>query len=392
MKLQIVIILITLIVGVLADSRDEVIQGIRTLSGTLYQKLIGYYPNQNVIFSPMTVETLMSLLLSACLNENHETVTQMRSALSLPYGNANREAAFKEILEDLNKYDDDFKVFDATKIYFKPAFTIQPWYRTTAQNVYRSDIETINFANKRDTANTINQWVAGRTGNKITNFIDFYDIPPNTRNLLINTLYLSGKWTKPFLKENNVWLNFYGPSGARQVEMMKTYSKSYYYYEDNIAQYLKLEMVRDGGNADMVFVLPTQRQGLSQLEYNIHNYIKPVPFTAAMVNVTLPKFSFSSNLKLTPVLQNLGVQKLFTFGAKLDGLKRPGHPFTKISDVLQKAFIEVNEWGVTATAATETHGIVDAVPLHRDFLADHPFLFYIAVEEAILFAGRVMQV
>ncbi|KAJ8939781.1 hypothetical protein NQ314_010985 [Rhamnusium bicolor] len=123
------------------------------------------------------------------------------------------------------------------------------------------------------------------------------------------------------------------------------------YYENPTLNAKFLELPYKGGDISMVIVLPNETEGLSRLEQNIEQLLQPQPFTKERVDVDLPKFTIETEIKFIPILENLGIRKVFNTGADLSGLSSTDKNLY-VSDVIQKAFINVTETGTEAAAAT----------------------------------------
>ncbi|RZC34508.1 Serpin domain containing protein, partial [Asbolus verrucosus] len=139
---------------------------------------------------------------------------------------------------------------------------------------------------------------------------------------------------------------------------------------------------------------PNEKEGLAALENEIERVFTPHNLTKHLVNIALPKFRIESKIDLKKILQNLGVSKAFDDKqADLSGIAGKKGDLI-ISKAKQKTFIDVSEEGVEAAAATYVE-IAVLLSVIRDpiknFIADHPFTFYIKVKGVIVFAGRVTE-
>ncbi len=144
----------------------------------------------------------------------------------------------------------------------------------------------------------------------------------------------------------------------------------------------------------MVIVLPEKPEGLSEVENqftadNLDAWLSRI--SRQDVNVYLPKFKVTwGTFELNKPLKALGIKKAFGSGADFSGMDGTRSLF--IGLVLHKAFVEVNEEGTEAAAATAVV-MTKSVPRTYVFRADHPFLFLIrdSVTGSILFLGRVLD-
>ncbi|RZC38754.1 Serpin domain containing protein [Asbolus verrucosus] len=152
---------------------------------------------------------------------------------------------------------------------------------------------------------------------------------------------------------------------------------------------------KNGGDISMTIILPNEKNGVASLENQIDRVFVPHNLTAEVVNVALPKFKIETKIDFKKVLPHLGVEAAFDANkADLSGIAgKKGDLY--ISEVIQKTFIDVAESGVEAAAATyvASRGYsaipIEDPPVPKEFIADHPFIFYIKAKGFIIFAGKV---
>ena len=151
-----------------------------------------------------------------------------------------------------------------------------------------------------------------------------------------------------------------------------------------------LELPYEGADLSMLILLPTDSDGLAALEKNLsEELITGLQFNKQEVMVFLPKFKIESEFSLGQLLAGLGMPLAFSNQADFSGMSPSGE--LQISEVVHKAFIEVNEEGTEAAAATAVGIRTTSMPLQ--FEATRPFLFLIRenVTGTILFIGRIMD-
>ncbi|RZB39112.1 Serpin domain containing protein, partial [Asbolus verrucosus] len=184
-----------------------------------------------------------------------------------------------------------------------------------------------------------------------------------------------------------------------KVDTMHHYREWFNYCENSVLNAKFLELPFEGEDISMIIALPNEKEGLASLENQIEKVFAPQNFTNEFLNVALPKFKVESTLELKSTLKNLGVEKAFNeTEADLSGIAGDKGDLV-ISDALQKTYIDVEEGGVEAAAAT--YVVVEATmsapfppkfePEPKEFIADHPFIFYIKAKDFIIFAGRVSE-
>ncbi|RZB38921.1 Serpin domain containing protein [Asbolus verrucosus] len=359
------------------------------------------------MISPFSVETVLALTQSGAKDE---TAEEIRAGLRLPNSTEKTESVYASLLPNL-RGNEHYALHTANKIYVKNSYPLNEGFKNIASNVYQSGIENIDFSQKTEAADSINGWVEKQTEDKIHNLIDPKSLGEDTRVILINALYFKGKWVYPFEPLATNKQNFYKTaSEVVQVDTMHN-TDLYYYYESPELNAKFLQLPYEGDDVSMVIVLPNEKEGLAALEGQIENVFAAPKFSLERVSVSLPKFTIENKVQLKKILKNLGVDKAFTDEADLSGIAGKKGELV-ISDVVQKAFINVTETGTEAAAATagvfrssklffaefawfDVH-IVNFSAVEFDpefdlktFVADHPFLFYIKIKDIALFAGRV---
>ncbi|KAG5861742.1 hypothetical protein JTB14_013348 [Gonioctena quinquepunctata] len=238
-------------------------------------------------------------------------------------------------------------------------------------------VENVNFVENEAAAKTINGWVEDHTQKRIQNLIDPQIISGDTKMVLVNALYFKGEWQNPFSIDDTASRKFHKPKGDTvNIDMMEQ-TETFSYYECPKVNAKFLEMRYQGANVSMVFVLPNEIEGLATLEQNMEEIMKPQPLVATRLTVQIPKFEMETKIGMIPILEKLGIRRIF--GA----------------EVVQKAFVNVNEAGTEAAAATavaiEYYSLNEGVPPTKHFIADHPFAYFIKYNGVILFAGRYIQ-
>ncbi|XP_068910466.1 serine protease inhibitor 3/4-like isoform X6 [Tenebrio molitor] len=363
---------------------QEFTTGNNLFTAALYKEVLK--ENQgNFLVSPFSIETVLALTHSGAKDE---TAYEIRAGLRLPNSTEKTEAVYATLLPTL-KGNDKYALHTANKIYVKDGYPLKEDFKNKASTVFQSGIENIEFTQKVDAANTINSWVGKQTNNKIQNLIDPNILGPDTRIILINALYFKGKWVYPFESDSTIKRDFYKTAkDVVQVDMMHN-TDVYNYYESPELKAKFLEMPYEGDDLSMVIVLPNEKEGLAALESQIENVFAAPRFTQERVSVSLPKFTVENKIQLKKILQNLGINKAFSDEADLSGLAGKKGDLA-ISDVIQKAFINVTETGTEAAAATAVKiefqiGFSEM----KVFNANRPFVFYIKFQNLITFVGRV---
>ena len=262
-----------------------------------------------------------------------------------------------------------------------------------AKSNYDAGLNPVDFGNSEAARKTINDWVEKQTNEKIKDLLPAGAIDSLTRLVLTNAIYFKGTWAKQFdpksTYDGQFWAN--GKDAVKAPLMHQSGEFNFYDSPDLKA----VELPYSGQGLSMLVLLPTQCAGLADLEKKLTpeqlakwtEQMKPTK----ELSVTLPKFKFTSEFSLKDRLSALGMKDAFNPDkADFSGMNG-GKEEVYLSAVIHKAFVEVNEEGTEAAAATGVVVKARAVRVTPTFIADHPFVFLIRDNKsgAILFLGRV---
>ncbi|KAL3692110.1 hypothetical protein R1sor_005761 [Riccia sorocarpa] len=248
----------------------------------------------------------------------------------------------------------------------------------------------------------INKWVEDETKGKIEDLLPPSSLNEKTAMVLANALYFKGTWKKKFNPEETKDDDFHLLDGKTVKVPYMTSKKKQSVRQFDTHKVLKLSYLQgdDHRSFSMFFILPNEKDGITKLEKELdaENLTKYFNWTSREVEVSqfrLPKFKFSAGFKPTGALQALGLKAPFSQGADFsDMVEGPNAELLYLSDVYHKCFIEVNEEGTEAAAATGAVMMLKSIAIREppiDFVADHPFLFVLRedVTGLILFLGRI---
>uniref|UniRef100_A0A183C5F5 SERPIN domain-containing protein n=1 Tax=Globodera pallida TaxID=36090 RepID=A0A183C5F5_GLOPA len=283
---------------------------------------------------------------------------------------------FGELVKAIQKGSSNYTLEVANKVYVKEGFST---FKTMINRHYGGQFEAINFEKAVDSAKKINKFVEKATHDKIHDLIkpDMFDV--NTRLVLINAVYFKGNWAEKFDAHRTQKKTFHiDANNKKELDMMHK-KDEFIYFEDDQLQLLG--MPYKGGEVFMFVLLPKERFGLDKMLAKLDgkSLLELLKKRSKQeVEVELPKFKLESAHDLNEPLEKLGMPTAFTDSANFAGIL-PGHQL-KISKVVQKAFIEVNEEGTEAAAATAIVFQFKSMPILMPkpvFRADHPFAIFL---------------
>jgi len=245
----------------------------------------------------------------------------------------------------------------------------------------------------------INGWVEEQTNHKIKDLVPIDAVNAMTRLVLVNAVYFKGDWSKKFDKAITKEEDFHVSSSEKiKVPLMHLRKEKLVFGVDQKLHCQAISLPYVGDKLSMVILLPDHTvTTLADVERqltadDLMNVEKRFEMYKQEVNLWFPRFKLEQSLELSDMLVKLGIVDMFGQGAA-DFSGMDGSHELYVSKALHKAFVEVNEEGSEAAAATAMVMVGYCMSIPKDpivFRADHPFLFYIVDNstKAILFLGR----
>jgi len=353
-------------------------------------------PPGNLFFSPYSVSAALAMTFAGARGE---TAAQMTTALHFALPQGELHPAFAALIEELSALESSghVKLSIANSLWPDRAYPFLERYLALVKTNYGVVITPVDYAHAEERARAqINQWVEDKTQKKIANLFAS-PLDPLTRLVLVNAVYFKGTWAHPFKKEQTRDAPFYRPSGEPAQTPMMMQLQAVPYGESDKIQIIELPYA--GNELSMLVLLPRDTNTLAETESSLSagqlQHWRQL-LTEQKVQLFLPKFKLAwGTCSLTKSLQALGMTDAFGTAADFSGMDGRRHNL-RISDVVQKAFVDVNEEGTEAAAATGVTIMAMSVAMQRPppvFRADHPFLFLIQENHtgSILFMGRIMD-
>jgi serpin B len=386
--------------GAVTVKEWKVLQANNNLTMDLYKKLVKEKKGENIFFSPTSITTCLAMTYAGAKGE---TANQMAKTLHYTVNQEKLHLGFKELLKKINGPKGDtkrsYELSIANALWGQKGYKwLQPFLKTTKEN-YGAGLHEVDFAGATEKARkTINDWVEKKTNNKIKNLIQKGVLDELTRLVLTNAIYFKGTWREKFKKKWTRDLPFTLASGKKVTVPMMSQTTHFMYAENKDAQFLEMDYKET--ELAMVVILPKKTGGLADIEKSltINNFMSLIgKRKAERVWVKIPRFKMTSEFSLKDTLKALGMKDAFIFGkADFSGMNgvTSGDERLYISEVIHKAFVDVNETGTEAAAATAVVMKVGAAPQKpKEFNADHPFIFMIRDKRTgtILFMGRVLN-
>lgn len=379
--------------AVSAADQAEVTKGNNAFALDLY----GHLREQkgNLFFSPESISTVFAM---ADAGARGPTAAEMARVFHFTLPPDRLHPAMGALLADMNAPHPGYELRVADALWAQQDARFLPSYLSLMQSDYGADFHRVDFKTQPEAVRgTINRWVEQQTNNRIQNLIGPGVLTPMTRLVLTNAIYFKGTWRNPFEKGATQDGEFHLSAAQTATAPLMHRTGAYRYYDGGAFQ--ELELPYEGDDLAMVVLLPKQTDGLPALEQRFtaaaaQQWIDELA-PAHKVILTLPRFTMTQQFELSGTLSAMGMPQAFTPAADFSGMT--GKPELSISAAIHKAFIDVNEEGTEAAAATSTVMVATAMlrpaqePPPIIFRADHPFLFMIRDTKTggILFMGRV---
>jgi len=355
---------------------------------SLYHQIAEH--DRNLFISPYSICSVLAMTYSGA---GGNTAAEMKSALRFSLAADQLPRAFGKLIAH---FDGDgkarpFQLRVANRLWGQKDYGFIPEFIKISEEHYRAGFEELDFANSADAARMrINAWVEQRTEHKIDNLIPPGLLDGLTVLVLTNAIYFKAAWLEPFHSFATEVAPFYLSDGSTIDAPMMCAEQSLLFASHE--SFLMLQLPYEGQAQSMIILLPRKKDGLRDLEKQLSaealsNWLRSL--STHEVDVKLPKFKVSAAIELSGTLEQMGMKEAFAPKADFSGIATRGGLF--ISAIIHKAFVDVNEAGTEAAAATAVVCGRGLPPMPVPFHADHPFLYLIRdnATGAVLFLGRL---
>lgn len=355
----------------------------------------------NLFISPFSIRIALGMTQAGARGE---TAAQMREALRISCSDETLHVAITKIIQHLNAAGGgQYEMALANSLWGQTDAPLQPEFLDLIARHYGGSMNLVDFRRDAESARrTINQWVEDKTKQRIQALIPSGGLNADTRLVLVNAVYFKGMWVLPFEKEATRDEPFH-VEGGRKVQAPLMHQREAVRHLQ-ARGYQAVDLAYRGGDLSMLVLLPDRQDGLRDLEERLsermlHDCVAQMD--TRKVTLFLPRFKITwGTANVRDQLIALGMPLAFRrFQANFSGVNGHEPPHVDalfISDVFHKTFVEVNEEGTEAAAATaiiaETMSCrMTTPPPIPIFRADHPFLFAIRDRRSgvVLFLGRV---
>ena len=402
-----------------SDRLAEQIRGNVDVSFDVLARLREGAPDENLFFSPYSVSVALAMTYAGA---HGETAAEMAEALHYDLEGENLHAAFGALEGEFEQRNADgrevetsaladegsegdgsegddlgFQLSSANAVWRDEGYAFDPEYVELLEAYYEAGDHLVDFSGSPEEAREeINAWVEERTNDRIEDLLPANSIDRSTRLVLTNAVYFLAAWEHDFDPANTEPATFTSLDGTEtEVDLMHQTEDLRYAEVDG---HQLVELPYANGDTSMIVVLPAEGEfesfeasfGVDELAIMLEETSRP------KVDLALPKFGIESKFSLVEELQKLGVEHAFDpASADFSGMVEGDEADLYVGDVIHQSFVEVDEEGTEAAAATGV--IVKETSLadreRVEMTVDRPFLFYVRDRptETPLFVGRVVD-
>ncbi|XP_037909800.1 serpin B4-like [Hermetia illucens] len=326
----------------------------------------------NFVISPLGIQIILGLTLMGAAGKTKDEIARILQITN------NKTEASKNFSQIVHQLKDSKSMSIACKIYVQ-------------------DAECIDFSKHGEAASKINDFVESKTNKQIKRVIEPDDLNSGIVLVLVNAVYFKGIWKTPFNKnlteKADFWIN---DKESVKVDMMTMGKTTLPYGVVDDINATAVELPFQGDELSMIIILPNKGTNISTLKEKLDR-LSPSKLKKKLNKIQLilsmPKFTIDFGTDLTNVLKNMGMVEMFSDHADFSELLHNSEA-VKVSKVVHKAHIEVNEEGAEASAATAVLVAPRAVPLNQaahEFKVDRPFIYMITNKDQVLFLGKKVR-
>ncbi|SFH33628.1 serpin B [Pontibacter chinhatensis] len=341
----------------------------------------------NVFISPLSISMALTMTYNGA---NGATKEAMRETLGFQLNSdEDINKSYKELDALLKGVDKKVVFTSANSLWHRNDFKLQAPFAETNKTYFNATVKGLDFASPT-AKDQINSWVKSNTNGKIEKIVE--EVTPRHVLFLVNAIYFKGTWTYPFDKKLTKPGPFRKEDGNTIThDFMTMKNGKYLYFQDQTKEVIDLPY----GNQQysMTIVMPkadrTVQQVVEELsDANLNSWLSAAD--TSKLELHMPKFKLEYGKKLNQMLEQQGMGIAFSPQADFSRMLE-GQAGLAISEVMHKTFVEVNEEGTEAAAATSVGMVLTSIP--SSIRIDRPFVFLIREKSsnAILFIGKLMQ-
>ncbi|KAL2498298.1 Serpin-ZX [Abeliophyllum distichum] len=358
--------------------------------------------DKNLVFSPLSIHVVLGLIAAGSKDQTLKELLNFLKSKSTGELNSISSQLITLLFADGGPLGGPRLSF-ANGVWIDQSLSLKPSFKETVDNVYKATSTGVDFQRKADeVTGEVNLWAEKETSGLIKEILPPGSVDASTRLIFANAVYFKGAWSEKFDASNTKGHDFFLLDGSSvQVPFMSSKKKQYIRSFDGFKILgLPYQQGEDKRKFSMYFLLPDAKDGLPALVEKVSSesgFLEHhLPYQKVKVGeFRIPKFKLSFGFEASEVLKGLGVVSPFSGGGLTEMVDSHVGQDLYVSSIFHKSFIEVNEEGTEAAAASA--GVVKLRGLlgedEFDFVADHPFLFIIREDMTgvVLFIGHILN-
>lgn len=368
----------------------QLVEANTTFAFNLFHALQNETPGDNIFISPASVSLALAMTYNGAAGDTAAAMAKTLQIQDMSLDDLN--AAFGDLRTILQNPDPKVELSIANSLWARQGVEFYEEFLDRNLRYFGAEVTSLNF-DLPDATDTINRWVEQQTNDKIKDLIE-PPIHPDTILFLINAIYFQADWTEPFDPEKTRDVAFHLSDGNVKEHPVMFREGEFNYLDGDGFQAVSIPY-GETGRLSMYIFLPVPEQTLE----NFYQQLTPdnwnhwlTSFKETEGSVGLPRFQYEYESSLKDVLKAMGMDVAFNEAAADFSGMRPTPPRLFIAEVKHKSFIDVNEEGTEAAAATSVEIRTESAPIDWfSMVMDRPFFFSIVDNktDSILFMGSV---
>ena len=370
----------------ITEGQTSLIESGNEFAFDIFERIVLNADNEvNVMISPLSISYALSMTVNGAVGETKDAILEALRLSNLSPDDLNR--SYRDLTEDLMKVDRKVIMEIGNSVWTEDDFDVKQSFIDILSEYYKAESESFDIEDP-SAPDKINDWIEDKTNGLIKEMVQ--SLPDNTVMLLINAIYFKGQWRMQFDKNATSDMPFYrSGGGAVNVPIMKQKEDFRVFQGDG---FKVAEFPYGQGNFVMDVILPDEADGLQEIMSRLNGSSFSSWINAMTVNelqVYFPRFKYGFRLTLKEILTDMGMGIAFTDAADFSDISEQYDLL--INEVTHQSFIETNEEGTEAAAATVVEVGTTSMPMTMVFNMDHPFIYIIreTTTNSIIFMGRV---
>ena len=373
----------------LSSDEQEIVKASNEFAMNMLSEINATHENQNVFISPFSISTALSMTLNGANGETKEAIKGVIGLENLSDETINQ--TYKDLVTYIYGLDKGVTLNIANSTWYKQELTVHSSFEDLLRTFYSAEVRAADFKNPA-TVDLINGWIENETNGKIRDMLDV--IPAEAVMYLINAIYFKANWSVKFAPAKTENRDFTLMDGSVvQVPTMYADAVTFWSSYDNEKKLQLIDIPYGNGAYGFTIIIPDDPSLINQVvnEFTIADMEEMLEDTSeSTLEVYLPKFKIEFKDVLNDYLKSMGMGIAFTAQSDLSRLFEEDLELA-ISSVIHQSFLEVNETGSEAAAATVVE--IEVTSLPPVMRVDQPFLFFIRERNSntILFSGKLID-